>query len=141
MVEWVRATRYLIGIVAPVLDSIDDEAGECSAFSATTSSWRPTDGSFGDHVWTRTTVDVHAHVVVVEVHVRGLDSELAAAQHGVLSVDDEIHEHLLELTRIREDRAGRCPQEGAELDGLADESMQHRREAFDDAVDTEAALR
>ena len=41
-----------------------------------------------------------AAYVVVELDVARLDGELAAARHRVARVDDEVHDHLLELAGI-----------------------------------------
>ena len=38
--------------------------------------------------------------VAVEPHVAGGDADLAAARHGVAGVDDEVHDHLLELALV-----------------------------------------
>ena len=46
-----------------------------------------------------------AGVVVVQIDVRGLDRELAAVRHGVAGVDHEVHDHLLDLSRIGIDAA------------------------------------
>ena len=42
--------------------------------------------------------------VAVEADVAGGDADLAAAGHGVAGVDDQVHDHLLELALVDADR-------------------------------------
>ncbi len=64
-------------------------------------------------------------VARVEVDVGGFDREPAALRHRVAGVDHEIHQHLLDLTRV----GAHPPQvrrgDGDERDVLADEPPQH----------------
>ena len=39
-------------------------------------------------------------VALVEVHILGLDDQVAPVRHGVPRVDREVHNHLLDLPRV-----------------------------------------
>ena len=47
-------------------------------------------------------------MVEVHHHICGVDRQGAAARHRISGVDRQVHEHLLDLTRIGEDEPGPC---------------------------------
>ena len=61
----------------------------------------------------------------------------AALRHGVAGVDREVHDHLLELSRVgrHAPRGGSQPQ--LQVDVLADQAAQHRVEVADERVEVE----
>ena len=77
---------------------------------------------------------VGRRVLLVDVDVRGLDRQLAAVRHRVARVDDQVHEHLLDLARVGLDAAERAAEDGDDLDVLADQAAQHLLHLADDVV-------
>jgi hypothetical protein len=63
-------------------------------------------------------------VGAVQLHVGGLDRELAAPRHGVARVDRQVHDHLVELAGVAH-HAADGPEHDAELHVLADEPREH----------------
>ena len=76
-------------------------------------------------------------VRLVELHVGGLDHEVAAFRHRVSGVDCQVHDHLLELTGIGLDTIERPVQRGHQPDVLADQALQERLGARHDTVEIE----
>ena len=76
-------------------------------------------------------------LVLADRAIGRLDGQPAAVRHGVARVDGEVQEHLLDLTGIG--RHGSEVRRGHrdELDRLAEEPIEHRVQAADDAVDVE----
>src|ERR1041384_4716369 len=60
-----------------------------------------------------------------QLHVPGLDRHPAAFGHGVARVDDQVHDRLLQLSRIRLDRVESRAQGHLQLDVLADHPAEH----------------
>ena len=77
---------------------------------------------------------VGRRVLLVDVHVRRLDRQLASVRHRVARVDDEVHEHLLDLTRVGLHAPERAAEDGDDLDVLADQAAQHLVHLADDVV-------
>ncbi len=63
----------------------------------------------------------------VEIDLGDLDADLPTPGHGVASIDGEVRDDLLELGLVRL-HAARVGSTNDELDVLADEPLQHRRE-------------
>src|SRR5262249_31372299 len=66
--------------------------------------------------------EVLARVALVELDVRGLDGERAAAGHRVARVDREVHDHLLDVAGVRLDAAEARPRPEAHRDVLAEQA-------------------
>ena len=75
----------------------------------------------------------------VGVHgdVAGVDGQRAASGHGVAGVDREVHQHLVQLARVGQDRPQVTGERGDQLDVLADGPAQHFLDCCDDAVQVE----
>ena len=73
-------------------------------------------------------------VLLVDVHVRGLDRQLASLRHRVARVDDEVHEHLLDLTWVGLHAPEPRFEDGDDLDVLADQAAQHLVHFAEDVV-------
>ena len=75
----------------------------------------------------------------VGVHgdVAGIDGQRAAAGHGVAGVDREVHQHLLQLARVGQDRPQVTGERGDQLDVLAEGPAQHFLHCGDDGVEVE----
>ncbi len=71
---------------------------------------------------------------VVDRDVRRLDPQSPARRHGVAAVDDEVHQHLADLARIRLDESQRRLERRRQLDVLADEPAQHPGDVLDHLV-------
>ena len=67
----------------------------------------------------------------------GVDGQRAARGHGVAGVDREVHQHLLQLARIGQDRPQVTGQRGDQLDVLANGPAQHFLHRGDDGVEVE----
>ena len=78
-----------------------------------------------------------ARVFVVEHHVRRLDHEPAAGGHRVAGVDDEVHQHLLELAAVHLDGADVRLGAHVDRDVLADQPAEHLVQLGDERVDVE----
>ena len=77
-------------------------------------------------------------VLLVDLHVGGLDRELAALGHGVAGVDHEVHEHLLDLTRVGQGQAEVGRERLDELDVFAEDPPEHLLDTRGDLVEVEA---
>ena len=73
----------------------------------------------------------------VHSDVAGVDGQRAAAGHGVAGVDREIHQHLLQLARVGQDRLQVTGERGDQLDVLAEGPAQHFLHRGDDGVEVE----
>ena len=91
------------------------------------------------HVRADDGVGVLGDVLLVELDVRRVDREQPAVGHRVARVDGEVHEDLLELVRVGEHGIQGRRERRDELDVLADQSREHRRQAGDDVVQLEHA--
>ena len=80
---------------------------------------------------------VSGGVLLVDVDVARLDRQLPAVGHGVARVDGEVHDDLLELTRIGFDASQSGLQRRHQDDVLADQSPQHVVHLRDDGVEVE----
>ena len=80
---------------------------------------------------------VLGRVALVEVHLPRLDRQRAAVRHRVACVDREVHDHLLDLPAVGEHRRRVLVREHADLDVLADQAREHRRDRDDDLVQVE----
>ena len=67
----------------------------------------------------------------------GLDTQGAAARHGVARVHRQVHQDLLELARVGVDVPGPRSQSEEQLDVLADEPPQHPADLVDHRVEVE----
>src|SRR5205823_4192791 len=88
------------------------------------------DAGVGDgehHVGTGARADVATGVRLIQLDVRRLEDQPAAAGHGVARVDYQIEDHLLELRRIRLHVTERLARHGDQLDVLADQPPEHLR--------------
>src|SRR5579872_5967400 len=87
------------------------------------------------HVGTRLEVTMlSADVVAAQGDVGGLDSDLAALRHGVLRIDNEVHDDLFDLTGV-----GACSSQigcqlGLQLNSFADERLQGALHIGDNAI-------
>ena len=70
-------------------------------------------------------VDRLAGERVIELDMTRLKSELAAPRHGVPSVNDQIHDHLLDLSRIGSHRSQIGFGMDHEINILADQATHH----------------
>src|SRR3990172_5496492 len=73
---------------------------------------------------------MHSHAAesrlgLLNLDVLGLEDDFAAAGHGIPGVDREVHENLLELARIGQNRAELGLEAGSEFYVLADEAPEH----------------
>lgn len=77
--------------------------------------------------------------IAVELDTLGLDLETASIGHRRTRVHDQVHQHLVEVTRVDHDGAGSSRQAKLDLDVLADESGQEIAHAVDLLVDVDHA--
>ena len=75
--------------------------------------------------------------VGVHGYVAGVDGQRAASGHGVAGVDREVHQHLVQLAGVGQDRPQVTGERGDQLDVLADGPAQHFLDRCDDAVEVE----
>ena len=80
---------------------------------------------------------MRSRVLRVELHVGGLDGQLAPLRHGVAGVHDEVHENLLQLSGIGHHHSEGGTVRDGELDVRSDETLQHLRGAVDGHVQIE----
>ena len=73
-------------------------------------------------------------------HPRDLDLQDAATGHGIARVDGQVHEHLLQLARIRLDDRGPLPSASHQADVLADEPPQHHGHRRHNGVEVHRSL-
>ena len=78
-------------------------------------------------------------VALVEIDVARLDGQHAAVGHGVAGVDDQVHQHLLELRRVEADAAEIARGDDAQLDVLADDAPQQVLHLHDQRVEIDDA--
>ena len=71
----------------------------------------------------------------VQVHVGGLDGDLPALGHGIPGIHRQVHDHLLDLTGIGLDHAQVRPQDGHQIDVLADQAPQHLIQVHDQIIE------
>ncbi len=86
------------------------------------------------HVATDLRPRVGLSVGAVDEHHLGLDPQSSAHDHCVASVDDEVHQHLLELARIGIYGAQAVSRHDLELDGLAHHGADERQHPIDELV-------
>jgi hypothetical protein len=80
---------------------------------------------------------VAGHLFRAQLDVPRLDGQAPAVRHGVARVDGEVHEHLVELTRVGLDAAQVGIQGGGELDVLPDQPPQHLLHVRDEVVEVD----
>jgi hypothetical protein len=80
---------------------------------------------------------VLGRVALVDAFRARTDRQRAAARHCVAGVDGEIDDDLLELAAVGDDRRQERVGNDADLDLLADQPREHRRQAGDDLVQVE----
>ncbi len=85
----------------------------------------PVVGNGEPHVRARLAAEVLAHEGFVRNHVGGLDRQAASGGHGVARVDDQVHDHLLEVARSARTRPSLLAGQQLELDQLAQRARQH----------------
>ena len=71
----------------------------------------------------------------VEIDDGRLDPDLATVRHRIARVDDEVHEHLLELAGVRAHGLERRRRVDHERDVLVDQAVQHRLDASHELVE------
>src|SRR5262249_43588975 len=81
------------------------------------------------------------NITLVEMHVRGLDDQLATLRHGIARVEREVEEGGLELVGI--DPARPCAAGGDRFDPdrLAERPRQHLQHADDEVIEIDALWR
>ena len=87
------------------------------------------------HIGTRLEPCLPWCVVLVEIHFGCLDCECAAVRHGVTGVDDEVHDDLLDLARVRFDEAWFRVHSENELYVLSNEPSKHLLDLSQNDVD------
>jgi hypothetical protein len=87
----------------------------------------------------RAGLDTHvlSRVVGIEIDVLRLHRELATPGHGVPSVHDQVHDHLLDFPPIREHMAERVRGQDGHLDVGTEEAAHHPSSSGDDLVEIE----
>ncbi len=75
-----------------------------------------------------------SRVVGVEIDVPRLERERSPRRHRVAGVHDQVHDHLLDVRRVRADSPERLRFHHLELDVLAQESPQHLVHASQEIV-------
>src|SRR5271170_290735 len=76
-------------------------------------------------------------VGIVESDAGGANADFAAVRHGVLGIDHEIHDDLLELSGIGAGAANGRGEAGGEFHVFPDERAQEALHVFDDGVDVD----
>jgi hypothetical protein len=74
-------------------------------------------------------------VIFAQLNIPCFDGDSAAAWHRVASIDGEIHDDLLELSRVRLHATERCAGVKDQLDVFPDQPLEHRRHAGDHGVE------
>ena len=64
-------------------------------------------------------------VLPIELHIRSFDRQAAAGRHGIARVNDQIYQHLFDLSRIRLYLSQIRSQFSGQRDVLADQPAQH----------------
>ena len=72
---------------------------------------------------------------LIQIDVRRSQGELAALGHGVAGVDHQVHDDLLDLSRVGLDPAERLPLHGGHLDVLSDHAAEHLVEVREEGVE------
>ena len=91
-------------------------------------------GDGDDGVAARLRLNVQTRVVLVEIEVFDLDAELAAVGHGVAGVDAEVHQHLMNLRRVAENRPHIIGRLVADFDGLRQRLAQNLDDLFNEVA-------
>ena len=73
-------------------------------------------------------------VLLAELGIRRFEDEFSSGRHRVARVDDEVHEHLLELTRVGQHIPGIPRERESQLHILADQTVQHLFKVLDEPV-------
>ncbi len=76
-------------------------------------------------------------VLRVDFHVLSLDEQVAAGGHGISGIDDQVHEHLLDLPGIGLGGPHPLSQVCGDRDSFADQPASHVGHAFDNLVEIE----
>ena len=76
-------------------------------------------------------------MAAVELRVAGLDRQPSSARHRVPSVDRQVQQDLLDLTRISQDMPEVRSRREGQLDVLADQPGEHPSQVADDLVQVE----
>ena len=88
----------------------------------------------GQHdVFPRDYWSVQASILLIERDVRGLDGELTAVRHGIPCIHREVHNYLLDLTRIGFHRAN-LPTIQGQINILTDYAGEHLEVLGDDGI-------
>ena len=61
----------------------------------------------------------------IDLNVRGLNDDSSALRHGIASIDCQVHQHLLDLTRVRVDHAQILARHALQFNVLAEQPGQH----------------
>jgi hypothetical protein len=69
--------------------------------------------------------------------IAGIDGQRAASWHGVAGVDDQVHQHLVELTRVGQYRPQVSGERNDQFDVLAKRAAQHFLDRCDDGAEVE----
>jgi len=89
------------------------------------------------HVRPRDDLGMLVRIVDIERRIRGRDGELAARRHRIARVDDEVHEHLFDLSGI----GAHAPEAGCrqrlELDVLTQNALEHLADAGEYFIEIE----
>ena len=72
-----------------------------------------------------------------EMYICGLDLELSAFRHRIQGVDDEIHQHLLDLAFVGFDAPESVAEIEEQIDVFADERLKHDVHVADDGIQVE----
>ena len=76
-------------------------------------------------------------ILLVQLHVGGLQGELVSAGHGLAGVDRQVHDDLLHLALVGLDGVQVLSQGGDELYVLAQDAPEHLLHVSDDQVEAE----
>src|SRR6516162_8000076 len=79
-------------------------------------------------------IDMPSLQFVVPLNIHRLDRQLSPQRHSVSSVDDEVHENLLDLPRIGSDGSQARVQEQLQLNIFANQAPEHFAKALDERV-------
>ena len=73
----------------------------------------------------------------IEIDIRRFDRHATAVRHGITRIDDEIHDRLLQLTRVGLHGSNFGSELRVQLDILTDEPAQHPLQISDNGVEVE----
>ncbi len=78
--------------------------------------------------------DVRVGILLIELDIAGFDGELPSARHRVAGIHGQVHDDLLELSRIRQDVSELARQMHCEVDVFTEQAAEHALDPPDDLV-------